>query len=256
MKPFHNLAETRTPDGSRFSLHEHDGEFFLKLNGRQLMGSNHTVSEVLLADLACAFRTPRPSARVLIGGLGLGFSLRRALELVGPGGSVEVAELLPEVVTWNRELLGALNGPLLDDPRVGVFTGDVFDCLRRAGATGRYDAILLDVDNGPTSLVQPQNARIYDRRGFSVIRRALTAGGRVAFWSAEREPAFRASLGRAGFAVEEVPAQAHPRAKRCAHFIYVGERTETAGALTPAAPGSPAAGKRTPASRRSRGARS
>ena len=223
MKPFRTLAETRTPDGSRFSLHEHDGEFFLKLNGRQLMGSNATVSEGLLAELACAFVAPRPAPRVLIGGLGLGFSLRRVLELVGPGAVVEVAELLPEVVAWNRERLGALNGRLLDDPRVEVFTGDVFDCLRRAGA-GRYDAILLDVDNGPTSLVQPQNARIYGRQGFSLVRRVLKPGGRVAFWSAEREGAFRVSFARAGFQVEEVPAKAHERARRCAHHIYVGER--------------------------------
>lgn len=253
MKPFRTLAETRTPDGSRFSLHEHDGEFFMKLDGRQLMGSNSTVSEVLLADLACAFRVPRPAPRVLIGGLGLGFSLRRTLELVGPGAAVEVAELLPEVVAWNRELLRGLNGALLDDPRVQVFAGDVFDCLQGAGA-GRYDAILLDVDNGPTSFVQPQNARIYARKGFSLIRHTLKPGGCVAFWSAERENAFPASLGRAGFRVEEVPAKAHERARRFAHTIYVGERADGA-ALTPAAPGSPAAGRRSAAAPRSRGAR-
>ncbi len=256
MKPFRTLAETRTPDGARFSLHEHDGEFFLKLNGRQLMGSNNTVSEVLLADLACAFPAPRPAPRVLIGGLGLGFSLRRVLELVGPDGVVEVAELLPQVVTWNRELLGALNGPLLDDPRVETFTGDVFDCLQRAG-DGRYDAILLDVDNGPTSLVQPQNARIYGRKGFTLVRRVLRPGGRVAFWSAEREGAFRASLARAGFRVEEVAAKAHERARRSAHYIYVGERVDADAAisLTPAAPGPPASGKRSSGPRRSPGGR-
>ena len=96
MKPFHNLAETRTPNGARFSLHEHDGQFFLKLDGRQLMGSNSTVSELMLADLACAFREPRDKARILIGGLGLGFSLKRVLEICGPAARVEVAELLPE----------------------------------------------------------------------------------------------------------------------------------------------------------------
>lgn len=254
MKPFRTLAETRTPDGARFSLHEHDGEFFLKLNGRQLMGSNNTVSEVLLADLACTFPVPHPAPRVLIGGLGLGFSLRRVLELVGPGAIVEVAELLPEVVTWNRELLGTLNGPLLDDPRVRTFTGDVFDCLQRAGGN-HYDAILLDVDNGPTSLVQPQNARIYGRKGFTLVRRVLKPGGRVAFWSAERETAFRASLARAGFRVEEVAAKAHERAHRSAHYIYLGERVDAATApLTPAAPGPPAAGKQSSGPRRSRGA--
>lgn len=223
MKPFRNLAETRTPNGSRFSLHEHCGEYFLKLDGRQLMSSTATVSELLLADLACDFHESRPKMRALIGGLGLGFSLQRTLERVGVNATVQVAELLPEVVAWNREFLGTLNGPLLDDPRVEVFTGDVFDCIRQAPA-GSYDAIMLDVDNGPTSFVQPQNSRLYKRSGFSMIHRSLKPGGRVAFWSAEPEPAFQTHLAGAGFRVEEVPAKAHLRAKRAAHRIYLGER--------------------------------
>jgi len=224
MKPFRNLAETRTPDGSRFSLHEHDGEYFLKLNGRQLMGSNSTVSELLLADLACPRHPHREKPRILIGGLGLGFSLRRVLELTGPKATVEVAELLPEVVAWNREFLDGLNGRLLEDPRVEIFTGDVFDCINKGAS--RYDAILLDVDNGPTSFVQRQNARLYKRNGVDLIWRSLKPGGRVAFWSAEREPAFQSSLERAGFRVDEVPAKAHERAKRAAHRIYVGLRQD------------------------------
>ena len=118
MKPFRNLAQTRTPDGSQFTLHEHDGEFFLKLNGRQLMSTTSTTSELLLAQLPCQRLRGQAGSRVLIGGLGLGYSLRRVLELVGPGATVQVAELLPEVVAWNREFLGAVNGALLDDPRV------------------------------------------------------------------------------------------------------------------------------------------
>ena len=221
MIPFRNLAETRTPDGSRFSLHEHDGDFFLKLNGRQLMGSNNTVSELMLADLACGFSRVPDAPRVLIGGLGLGFSLRRVLDLSGPKAVVQVAELLPEVVTWNREFLSRLNGKLLDDPRVEIFTGDVFDCIKRGPA--RFDAILLDVDNGPTSFVQAKNSRLYTGNGLALIRRALRPGGRVAFWSAEREPAFPGQLERAGFAASEFEAKAHERAKRAAHRIYVGE---------------------------------
>ena len=221
MKPFVTLAETRTPDGSRFSLHEHCGEFFLKLNGTQLMGSNATVSELLLADLACEWAEHRAAPRVLIGGLGLGFSLKRVLELTGPQAMVEVAELLPEVVAWNRDFLRGLNGQLLDDLRVKVTTGDVFDCIKKAVA--HYDAILLDVDNGPTSFVQPRNSRIYTGNGFALLRRALRPAGRVAFWSADKEPAFFAQFGRSGFRVEDHAAKAHERAKRFAHRIYVGE---------------------------------
>lgn len=227
MIPFRNLAETRTSDGSRVSLHEHEGEFFIKLNGRQLMGSNSTASELLLADLACKFRHPVERPRILIGGLGLGFSLRRVLELVGPKACVEVSELLPDVVAWSGEFLLELNGKLLDDARVEVVTGDVFDCIK--SGPGRYDSILLDVDNGPTSFVLADNRRLYSAKGLSTIRRSLRPGGRVAFWSAAPEPAFLASLGRAGFRTEEVAAKSHERAKRAAHRIYVGEVRESRG---------------------------
>ena len=221
MIPFRNLAETRTPDGSRLTLHEHDGDYFIKLDGRQLMSSTSTASELLLADKACQHITREGEPRVLIGGLGLGFSLKRVLELVGKGAVVHAAELVPEVVTWNRELLAPVNGKLLNDPRVEVLVDDVFAVMKNAQP---YDAILLDVDNGPTSFVQTKNRRIYNRRGLAVITRALKRGGRAAFWSAEPEPAFRETLRRAGFQAEEYPAKAHERAKRFAHMIYVAER--------------------------------
>jgi spermidine synthase len=221
--PFRTLAETRTPDGSRLTLHEHDGDYFIKLNGRQLMGSNSTTSEIMLAYEACRNLGRSPQRRVLIGGLGLGFSLKRVLEMVGQIGIVHVAELIPEVIDWNRQLLSAVNGKLLGDKRVEVFAEDVFALIRR-GAKNPYDAILLDVDNGPTSFVQTKNSRLYNRRGLQAIWDALEPGGRVAFWSAEPEPGFRDSLSRAGFTAEEYPAKAHERAKRCAHMIYVGER--------------------------------
>lgn len=223
MKPFRNLAETRTPDGSRLSLHEHDGEYFMKLNSRQLMSSTSTTSEILLAEKACLQLARRPDRRVLIGGLGLGFSLKRVMEMIGKSGLVHVAELLPEVVTWNRELLAGLNGCLLNDKRVQVLIEDVFAVIRW-GAKTQYDAILLDVDNGPTSFVQKRNSRLYGWRGLKLIFNALKPGGRVAFWSAEPEAGFLDELSHAGFATEEFPAKAHERAKRFAHMIYVGER--------------------------------
>lgn len=221
----HQLGETHTSDGSRFSLHEHDGDFFLKLNGRQLMSTTSTVSEILLADHACTHLAGQPNARVLIGGLGLGYSLKRVLELVGPEATVHVAELLPDVVQWNREFLQKINGALLDDPRVTVFVDDVFRLIRD-GSAERYDAILLDVDNGPTSFVQAKNARLYDRSGFGMIRRALNKDGCVTFWSAAPEAGFANRLERARFIVNGVPCKAHERAKRLEHVIYVAKRDE------------------------------
>ncbi len=212
------------PEGSRLSLHEHDGEYFLKLDGRQLMSTTATASELLLAQLPCDGLRGRADACVLIGGLGLGFSLQRVLELVGRHARVRVAELAPEVVAWNRDLLREVNGRLLDDRRVEVIAGDVFDVIRRAGPAA-FDAILLDVDNGPASMVQSKNKRIYDRRGLLMIARALKPGGKAAFWSAGAEPGFIHQLTGAGFKAEAFPAKAHERAKRAAHMIYLAERT-------------------------------
>ena len=223
MKPFRTLAETRTPDGSRLTLHEHDGEYFMKLNGRQLMSTSSTASEVLLAHEACASLRGLPNISVLIGGLGLGFTLKRVLELVRPGSVVEVAELLEEVVQWNRDLLKPVNGKLLLDHRVKVLIADVFTVIKRAGHA-YYDAIMLDVDNGPTSFVHSKNSRIYNRRGLGLIYHALKPGGRVAFWSAVEEPDFPGHLKRAGFSVEVLPAKAHERARQWPHRIYVAER--------------------------------
>ena len=187
------------------------------------MSTTSTTSELLLAQLPCDGLRGRADACVLIGGLGLGFSLRRVLELVGKHAAVQVAELLPEVIAWNREFLHAVNGALLDDHRVKVLTGDVCEIIRRA-APASYDAILLDVDNGPTSFVQAGNSRLYNRRGLDTIARALKPGGKVAFWSACPEPDFVESLARSGFKTEAVPAKAHDRAKRFAHMIYVAVR--------------------------------
>jgi spermidine synthase len=222
LKPYRTLAQTHTPDGSLFTLHEHDGEFFLRYNGRQLMSTTSTTSELLLAELPCTGLHGRRDTRVLIGGLGLGFSLQRTLELVGRHALVQVAELLPEVVAWNREFLPHINGALLDDPRVKVLVDDVFAVIRRA-EKGFYDAILLDVDNGPTSYVQKANKRIYKRQGFQMIQRALKPNGKVAFWSAVPEPGFLLQLERAGFKAQAFPARAHDRAKREAHMIYVAQ---------------------------------
>jgi spermidine synthase len=244
VKPFRTLGQTRTPDGSQFALLEHDGDYFLKLNGRQLMSTTSTSSELVLAEVVCERLARQSHPRVLIGGLGLGFSLQRALELISRGGTVEVAELLPEVVAWNREFLRSVNGRLLDDPRVKVLIGDVFEIIRQTREPS-YDAILLDVDNGPTSFIQPKNSRLYDRHGFNLIKRSLRPGGQVAFWSATDEPAFVVALSRSGFKVKTVEAKSHERAKRFAHRIYVAEiKPQPAPAITSSPPRDRKAGPR------------
>jgi len=145
------------------------------------------------------------------------------LELVGKGAIVEVAELIPEVVTWNRELLQGVNGKLLDDPRVKVIVGDVFKLLKRPDAP-RYDAILLDLDNGPVSMMQPENSRVYERQGFARLARALETDGCAAFWSASEDLPFVNRLSRAGFEVETFAAPAYEGAKQKNHRIYIATR--------------------------------
>ncbi len=186
------------------------------------MSTTATTSELMLAELPCRRLRGHAKPSVLIGGLGLGYSLQRVLEIVGPDATVHVAELLPEVAEWNRKFLGHVNGKLLDDPRVKVIVRDVFDVLANAPKPS-YDAILLDVDNGPTSFVQKKNSRIYGSRGFAIIARSLKPEGEVAFWSACPEIGFVQSLQRAGFKATSYPAKAHERAKRAAHMIYIAE---------------------------------
>ena len=225
MKPFTTLATARTPDGAELTLHGHDGQFYLRLNRQPLMGTNASASEKALADLGCEQLRGKAGASVLIGGLGFGFTLKRVLELIDAKAVVHVAELLPEIVAWNREFLGTLNGTLLDDPRVTILIEDVFDVLKRA-SPGRYDSILLDVDNGPIAMVHDGNARLYQGQGFALITRALRPGGRVTLWSASNDRAFEKRLTKAGFKVDVVRARAHERAKKFAHTVFVAERAE------------------------------
>jgi len=223
MKPYVQLGEARMPDGTVFSLHSHDGEFYLKNDGNDLMSTALTYSEQMLSDIACDFVVRPVHPRVLIGGLGLGYTLKRVLEIVGRPATVEVAEIVPEVIAWNREHLAEHNGPLLDDERTKLYEGDVYDCIAAAGK-GTYDAILLDVDDTPGSLVLPRNNRIYGREGLRMIHDSLTPGGRVAFWLAEETPFFYKHLQKARFRTTDFPAKMHERSKRARHRIYLGVR--------------------------------
>jgi spermidine synthase len=223
LKPFHILARAQTPDNAQLTLQAHDGDFYLKLDGRQLMSTTATVSELMLGELACERLRLQANPKVLIGGLGFGFTLKAVLETVGSDAAVHVAELIPEVIAWNRELLGEVNGKLLDDPRVEVFAQDVFPLIARAPAAS-YDAIMLDLDDGPVGFIQGKKSYRYDWRGCQRIARALTPGGRAAFWSASEDRPFAQRLERAGFKVQVREVKAHERAKRFAHRIYIAER--------------------------------
>lgn len=222
MKPFHILGRATTPDDAQLTLQEHDGEYYLKLDGRQLMSTNATVSERALGELACEKIRGRAEPKVLIGGLGLGFTLRRVLELLPGKAVVQVAELIPEVVVWNKEFLRGVNGKLIGDPRVEIIEEDVFPLIAKARESS-YDAIMLDLDDGPTGFARGKKTGRYDWKGCQRIARALKPHARVAFWSAAEDRPFEMRLLRAGFKVKVEEVKAHESAKRFAHRIYVAE---------------------------------
>ena len=227
MKPHLQLAATQTPDGAHLTLHAHDGTFCIRQNGRELMHSAAAASELALGEVGTDRLVRDRPARVLVGGLGLGFTLRRVLERAGPRTAVQVVELLPEIVAWNREFLSELNGRLLEDPRVELAVADVFAVLQRAGPA-RYDAILLDIDNGPVALVQQGNARLYAPPGLRLLATVLAPGGRLVVWSAGPDRAFEQRLAQAGFRVETVPVPAHPGARQNACRLFVADKAAVA----------------------------
>ena len=224
MKPHVTLAETQTPNGARMTLVAHDGSFCIRVNGQQLMHSDVSTSELELGRLGCELVARAKNPRILIGGRGLGFTLRSVLEKSLPGATIHVAELFPEIVAWNRTHLASLNGRLLADPRVTVFEEDVRQVLRRA-TRAPYDAIVLDIDNGTTAMVSDDNHELYGLRGVQDIAAALKPGGRAAIWSASPDAPLADRLKRAGFSVQPVAARVHPSARRSAYMIYVADKT-------------------------------
>lgn len=222
MKPSVIVAETTTPDGARLSLHRRDAVFVIRIGGDELMSTLRTRSEVRLADLGCEQLGRAGRAKVLIGGLGFGFTLRRVLELVHDDVQVRVAELIPQIVAWNRAHLQSVNGALVDDARVEILIDDVYAVL--AGAQpGEYDAVLLDVDNGPIALVDSGNARLYVAAGLRVLSRALRAGGRAVFWSADPDRPFMARLTAAGFRATAIDSKAYANATRDRHTLIIAD---------------------------------
>ncbi len=204
------------------ALYEHDGAFVVNFAGQELMHSEAVESERLLGEVGVKRLSRDGEHRVLIGGLGLGFTLASALQSTGPATTIDVVELLPDIVDWNRTHLKDLNGGLLQDSRVNIQIEDVNRVIRKA-APQTYDAILLDVDNGPSAMVSGTNSSVYSISGLRALRTAIRSGGRVAIWSAGPDPAFETRLKREGMKFQAVPARKYPKARRAAYLIYVIE---------------------------------
>lgn len=215
------IDRTTTPDGETLTLLEHAGDHIVRVGGITLMSSAEHHSEEHMAEVACAGHGERPTARVLVGGLGLGYTLRAVLDRVHADACVVVAELLPAIVEWNRGPLAPLAGRPLDDPRVQIEVGDVLAHL--ASRPAPYDAILLDVDNGPEPLTIGGNLRLYGDRGLAHVRAALAPRGVVVVWSAFECPPFVNALRRARLRPEVVRTRAR-RGKGPRHTLYVGRR--------------------------------
>ena len=224
MRPWTLIDRTHVPGGGAEDLRllQRGSEFAINLGTALLMGSRVRGSEEALARLGCGPVVARGvSGRVLVGGLGMGFTLRAALDHLGPEASIEVAELVPAVVDWVRGPLAHLSINALSDRRVTIHQSDVAKRIR--AAHGLYDAILLDVDNGPEGLTRDSNSALYDAAGLRAAWAALVPGGVLAVWSAFRDPAFSRNLVKAGFVVEEHPVRAHG-GKGSRHRIWVVTR--------------------------------
>jgi spermidine synthase len=216
------LGTAQVPGGEELSLYSHGRDFMIVLQRNELMSTRMRGSEEALATMTLDRLADRPAPRLLIGGYGMGFTLRAALANLGAKAHVTVAELVPEIVEWARGPMAELTAGCLDDRRVLLRGGDVADAIMEANAA--YDAILLDVDNGPDGLVRDENDRIYSRSGLQAAKRALTPGGILAVWSAASDKAFAGRLQRAGFAVEEVQVSARGNGKGPKHVIWFAQK--------------------------------
>ncbi|QDM00143.1 spermidine synthase [Rhodopseudomonas palustris] len=223
MLPWTLLATAQIPGGGELRLMRRGEEFSIRLDANELMNSRLGGSEEALATLACQKLAGRPRPRVLIGGLGMGFTLRAALKVFGDDAVIEVAELVPEVIDWGRGAMAELFGDSLSDRRVNILQRDVGELIR-TGA-GRYDAILLDVDNGPEGLSRPANDQLYDSKGLAAARAALRGGGVLAVWSSGPDENFTRRLRRSDFVVNEVPVRAVGKRTGSRHWIWLAVKS-------------------------------
>lgn len=219
MKPWILIETAATPDGGVIALYRHDQSYTIRINGQELMSTHHHASEEALATLTCRPLAAHTQARVLIGGLGFGYTLRAALSALGADAHVVVAELMPAVVAWNRNPAYPLAAAALADPRVQVVEQDVLHVMRACPA--RFDAILLDVDNGPTALSVEANQRLYRTAGLRQAKAALRPNGCLGIWSAQADPRCAKLLHQVGFTVTTHRTPAHatsgPR-----HTVLIG----------------------------------
>ena len=229
MKSRIKLAQARTPDGGLMALYQHDRDFSIMVNGQDLMHSRQHESELALARLGCSHLAGHEAPRVLIGGLGMGYTLSQTLDLLGPGARVVVGELLGDVARWNREFFGELNGRPLEDRRVDLRTGDIFRLISRAAS--RFHAILLDIDNGPEAMTDSGNHHLYGQAGIGACRRALRPGGCLAVWSAEPSRKFERTLMKCGFHVRRFRVPAYKGDRSPSRFVWVA--SEDTAALPP-----------------------
>ncbi len=212
------LGTAQVPGGEELKLFRHDCDFMIVMGHNELMSTRRSGSEIALATQSHQRIAGVKRPRILIGGYGMGFTLRAALEVLGPDAEVTVAELVPEIIAWARGPMADLMAGSLDDPRVTLLMGDVGDVIE--ARPGDFDAILLDVDNGPDGLVREDNNRLYSKRGLAAAKAALRPGGVLAVWSAGKDPAFTARLKKAGFAVDEVGVRARSNGKGPMHVIW------------------------------------
>lgn len=210
------------PGGGELRLIRRGDDFWIMLGANALMSTRLRGSEEALATLAFERIAGRPRPAMLIGGLGMGFTLRAALGALGGDARLVVSELVPAILRWARGPMAHVHGGSLDDPRVELVESDVGDLI--AAARAEFDSILLDVDNGPDALSRDSNDRLYDLEGLSRARAALKPRGLLAVWSAAPDPAFTRRLGKAGFAVEEVSVRAHAGRKGAKHMIWLARR--------------------------------
>ncbi|CAA9516963.1 MAG: hypothetical protein AVDCRST_MAG09-1968 [uncultured Sphingomonas sp.] len=218
MIPRELVATARIPGGAEMKLYRRGHDHMILVDRDELMSTRMSGSEEALARLTAERLGARPRQHWLIGGYGMGFTLRAALKVLPSDARVTIAELVPEIVGWAEAPMAALTGASLQDPRVRIHIGDVADVI--AAAPAGFEAVLLDVDNGPDALVRPENDALYSPAGLARTRAALRPGGLLSIWSAAPDPRFSRTLAAAGFAVEEQVVRARANGKGPRHHIW------------------------------------